>query len=220
MHSKPFAERIAAVTALDDPTRRELLEFVRRSAEPVGRDAVAQRFDMPRSTAAFHLDRLVDQGLLEVEFRRLTGRTGPGSGRPAKLYKRSAGELSVSYPERHYDLAARLLVSAVARATSGERTVMDALADAAHETGMTMAAGVSNLDELLESAGFEPYQQSDGTVAMANCPFHRLVEDHPETVCTMNLNLLRGAACACGADPDSLRLDPAPGRCCVTYRPR
>jgi predicted ArsR family transcriptional regulator len=218
MQTPPLEQRVAAVTALDDPTRRALRNYVARQGEAVSRDTVAHEFGMPRSTAAFHLDRLVEQGLLEVEFRRLSGRTGPGSGRPAKLYRRAPGEISVSVPERHYDLAAKLLVTAVDRAARGG-DVTRALADAAHEAGTRLAEGATSLDEVLESSGFEPYQQEDGTVAMGNCPFHRLVDDHPDTVCTMNLHLLRGAACACGADPDRLQLDPAPGRCCVTVRP-
>lgn len=219
MQKRSLERRVSAVTALDDPTRRALLNFVARHGEPVGRDAVAAEFAMPRSTAAFHLDRLVTEGLLEVEFKRLSGRTGPGSGRPAKLYRRAAGEFSVSVPERHYDLAANLLVAAVAKAANAKKDVLHALAEVAHEAGAGLAADANNMADVLESAGFEPYEQADGTIAMANCPFHQLVANHPETVCTMNLHLLRGAACACGTDPDSLQLDPAPGRCCVTFRP-
>lgn len=207
------------MTALDDPTRRALLTFVARSPRPVGRDEVADRFGMPRSTAAFHLDRLADQGLLEIEFKRLSGRTGPGSGRPAKLYRRAAREVTVSVPERHYDLAAGLLAAAVERAGDGTIGVMDALAEAAHDAGEKLAAGAENLSDVLEGNGFEPRAEADGTIVMGNCPFHQLVADHPTTVCTMNLHLLRGAACACGANPDSLELHPAPDRCCVTIRP-
>ncbi len=219
MQRKPLTERLAAVTTLDDPTRRALLEFVSRSAEPVGRDAVAEAFGLPRSTAAFHLDRLAQQGLLEVDYRRLSGRTGPGSGRPAKLYRRTANEVTVSIPERHYDLAARLLASAVERSSTAGIPVTDALQSAAREAGTALAAGADSLRDVLESHGFEPRTEADGTVVLGNCPFHQLVADHPQTVCTMNLHLLRGAACACGADPDALRLDPAPGRCCVTIAP-
>lgn len=218
MQKKPLSERLAVVTALDDPTRRALLAFVARSPQPVGRDAVADEFGMPRSTAAFHLDRLADQGLLDVEFRRLSGRTGPGSGRPAKLYRRAPREISVSVPERHYDLAAGLLAAAVERAGDGTVGVMDALADAATAAGATLAAGARSLSDVLEDNGFEPRTEPDGTIVMGNCPFHQLVADHPTTVCTMNLHLLRGAACACGADPEELQLNPAPGRCCVTVR--
>ena len=219
MDERPLAQRLAAVTALDDPTRRSILDFVARSPEPVGRDAVAERFGLPRSTAAFHLDRLAEQGLLDVVYRRRSGRTGPGSGRPAKLYQRAARETTVNVPERHYDLAAQLLAAAVDRSATTGAPVAEALADAAQEAGRALGSGAAGLREVLESNGFEPRSEADGTVVMGNCPFHRLVDEHPETVCTMNLHLLRGVACACGADPEALRLDPAPGRCCVTVRP-
>lgn len=218
MTQQPLDQRLAAVVALDDPTRRALLDFVARSPHPVGRDEVADEFGLPRSTAAFHLDRLAHQGLLEIEFKRLSGRTGPGSGRPAKLYRRASREVTVSVPERHYDLAAGLLAAAVERAGDGSVGVMDALAEAANEAGTTMGSGASSLAQVLEDNGFEPRTEPDGTVVMGNCPFHQLVADHPTTVCTMNLHLLRGAACACGSDPEALELHPAPGRCCVTIR--
>lgn len=219
MDERPLSQRVAAVTALDDPIRRALLEFVARNAEPVSRDVAATAFQLARSTAAFHLDRLAEQGLLDVVYRRLSGRTGPGSGRPAKLYRRSTREVSVSVPARQYDLAARLLAAAVERAANTGGPVTDALADAAESAGRELGAAAGSLREVLEATGFEPRTAPDGTVELANCPFHQLVADHPQTVCTMNLHLLRGAACACGADPDSLRLDPGEGRCCVTIAP-
>lgn len=219
VQNKSLAERVSAVTALDDPLRRDLLAYIARSPEPIGRDTIATEFGLPRSTAAFQLDRLVEQGLLEVEYRRLTGRTGPGSGRPAKLYRRAHGEVSVSFPERHYDLAAQLLATAVDLAAAEAVPVHEALAEAANAAGSAWGAGAHDLRQVLQENGFEPFLQDDGTIALANCPFHRLVADHTDTVCCMNLHLLRGAACACGTDPGALRLDPAPGRCCVTYRP-
>src|SRR5690606_38891806 len=66
--------------------------------------------------AAFHLDKLVDGGLLEAGSRRLTGRSGPGAGRPAKVYRRAAGERGVSVPARDYRTAAGVLAEAAERA--------------------------------------------------------------------------------------------------------
>ena len=92
MEQRPLADRVAAVSALDEPIRRALFDHVSRADSPVSRDDAADALGLARSTAAFHLDRLAEEGLLAVEFRRLTGRTGPGSGRPTKLYRRAAGE--------------------------------------------------------------------------------------------------------------------------------
>lgn len=218
MTPRSLTDRLGAMSALDDSTRRAIWEFVSREPEAVGREAVAQRFGLPRSTAAFHLDRLADQGLLEVEYRRLSGRTGPGSGRPAKLYRRAGAEIAVSVPERHYDLAATLLADAVERSIRRSVPVDEALAEVAREAGEKLGAGEEDLTEVLESHGFEPRTEPDGTVVLGNCPFHKLVANHPETTCTMNLHLLRGAACACGVEPDALQLNPGEGRCCVTLR--
>src|SRR4051812_34198583 len=105
--------QVTAVAALAEPTRRRLYEYVVRRPQPVGRDEAAGAVGVPRATTAFHLDRLVADGLLEVSFERRSGRTGPGAGRPAKLYRRSDCAVAVSLPARHYELAAELLAAAV-----------------------------------------------------------------------------------------------------------
>src|SRR4029079_17932770 len=95
---------IRAVALLDEPVRRQLYDLVAARQQAVSRDEAARGAGISRALAAFHLDRLVEAGLLAVEYRRLSGRTGPGAGRPAKLYRRAPGEISVSVPDRHYEL--------------------------------------------------------------------------------------------------------------------
>ena len=101
----------------------------------MGKDEAAAAMGVPRSVAAFHLDRLVADGLLTTEYRRLSGRQGPGAGRPAKLYRRAEGEFSVSLPDRRYDLAARLLAAAVDEATRTGIPVAQALTEVSTERG-------------------------------------------------------------------------------------
>ncbi|MCA1707248.1 MAG: helix-turn-helix domain-containing protein, partial [Actinobacteria bacterium] len=108
--------QISAVAALDEPTRRRLYDHVVRQPGSVSRDEAAAALELPRTTVAFHLDRLVDEGLLDVVYERRTGRTGPGAGRPAKLYQRSAYHVAVTLPERRYDLAGQLLAAALTEA--------------------------------------------------------------------------------------------------------
>ena len=138
----PLEDRVAAVSALSDPARRALYDLVARSAEPVSRDAAAEAVGLGRSTAAFHLDRLAAEGLLEVEYRRLTGRTGPGSGRPAKLYRRANAELNVSVPGRHYELAGDLLASAIEASIETGTPVRAALRVVAGAAGRDVGASV------------------------------------------------------------------------------
>ncbi|WP_107083879.1 helix-turn-helix transcriptional regulator [Streptomyces viridochromogenes] len=210
---------VSAVAALDEPTRRRLYEHVVRQCDPVGRDDAAEALGLARQTAAFHLDRLADQGLLDVVYERRSGRSGPGAGRPAKLYRRSGREVSVSLPERRYELAGRLLAQAVEESdATGEpvRTVLHRKAEELGEQlGERAAAGVT---ELLERHGFEPRREGDAIV-LGNCPFHVLAREHTETVCGMNLHLLRGVLKALDEGGFEACLAPAPGRCCVRLRP-
>lgn len=220
-------DQVAAVAALDEPTRRRLYDFVVRQPDPVSRDEAADAIRAPRTTVAFHLDRLVDEGLLEVVYQRRTGRSGPGAGRPSKLYRRSPNQITVSLPDRRYDLAGRLLADAIDEAeASGEppRTVLHRRArELGKDLGATARAAEPTRDrhlavlDTLETFGFEPRRAGDAIV-LGNCPFHTLAQRHTELVCGMNLclldGLLDGLAAGLGA-----RLDPVPGHCCVRIEP-
>src|SRR5450759_5031413 len=147
--SADVAADVSAVAILDEPARRRIYAHVCAQAGPVGRDDVAHAVDVPRRTAAFHLDRLAERGLLSVSFARRSGRSGPGAGRPAKLYHRSAGEVAVSLPPRQYDLAGRLLAGALAQAQESGEPPSEVLGRQAHDFGRAMARGQSGLGEPL-----------------------------------------------------------------------
>jgi predicted ArsR family transcriptional regulator len=209
-------DRIAAVAAVDDPQRAALYDYVSRRGEPTGRDDAAQELGLPRSTAAFHLDRLVEQGLLVTEYRRLSGRTGPGSGRPAKLYRRAPGELQVSIPPRQYELAGELLATAIDTAESSRIPIRDALTAVALETGRRLGAAAESLDGALDESGYEPRADGAGGIALGNCPFHRLASGHTELICHTNAALVRGIADGAGADPELIEtVTPLDDGCCV-----
>jgi predicted ArsR family transcriptional regulator len=220
MDQRPLADRVAAVSALDEPIRRALFDHVSRSDSPVSRDDAADALGLARSTAAFHLDRLAEEGLLAVEFRRLTGRTGPGAGRPAKLYARAAGEVAVTVPERHYDFAGQLLLAAIEESSRTGEPAAAALLRIAGETGRALGADAGSLEKVLEDHGYEPRPSRNGGIVLGNCPFHRLAQQHTETVCHVNLELLRGAAEGSQDRRHTMVLDPGIGRCCVRAAPR
>ena len=220
MEQRPLTERVAAVSSLDDPIRRALFDHVSRSYAPVSRDQAAAALGLTRSKAAFHLDRLVDEGLLTVEFKRLTGRTGPGAGRPSKLYRRTADEIAVTVPERRYDFAGQLAFAAIEESTRTGQPARDALLRIAHDIGRALGAGAASFESILEEHGFEPRPDGAGGIVLGNCPFHRLAQQHTETVCHLNLELLRGAAESSSDHRHTLVLDPAIGRCCVRAVPR
>src|SRR5437764_7367414 len=126
-----FVSQVSGVSALAEPARRALYLYVAAQPEAVSRDQAAEGVGLPRHTAKFHLDKLVEEGLLDTEFRRLSGRRGPGAGRPAKLYRRSGRELVVSVPERRYDLAGQMLAEAVQRAAADGTPIRTAVAESA-----------------------------------------------------------------------------------------
>jgi len=214
---------LAPLAALAEPLRRRLYRHVARRSGAVSRDDAAAALGVPRSVAAFHLDKLADLGLLEVEYRRPPGRGGPGAGRPSKLYRRAGRDIELSVPERHYDLAASLLARAVDQA--GGRPVTDAVRDVAREHGRNLSAPwrpagrasrrpLDRLAAVLSSQGYEPRVES-GTMVLDNCPFRRLAEQHRDVVCGMNLALVEGVLASLGIPESDARLEPDPGRCCV-----
>lgn len=131
--------RIAAVASLDQPVRRLLYDLLAARDAWTSRDEAASALDVPRSVAAFHLDKLADAGVVAVTFERTSGRAGPGAGRPAKLYRLVADEVSASMPDRHYDLAGQLLAAAVVESTASGVPVDESLHRIAREAGRTMA---------------------------------------------------------------------------------
>lgn len=219
---------MAALAALGDPLRRRLYRYVVAQDDAVGRDEAARAAGVARSVAAFHLDRLVDEGLLEAEFRRLGLRRGPGAGRPSKLYRRVPREIVLSLPPRQYDLAAQLLAATVSEAAGWGGPVAATLRRLAGERGAELArtayarAGPESTPRArLEAAlgvladnGYEP-RRTGGQVVLANCPFHSLVAHHAELVCGMSSALLGGLAAALpgvGMEPHPV---PSGGGCCV-----
>ncbi|MGE5828986.1 MAG: helix-turn-helix transcriptional regulator [Micromonosporaceae bacterium] len=216
-----LVKRLSSIGALAEPARRDLYLYVAAQAEPVGRDQAATALHLPRHVVKFHLDRLVDEGLLEVEFRRLSGRQGPGAGRPAKLYRRAAREVTVSLPERRFDLAGQILADAVRAASTGA-PILAAVAEAAASAGRRVGAQArtasgSSVADALASCGYEP-RLVDRTMVLANCPFHPLAVEHTELVCGLNLEFIQAMTRELGREEVDVRLDPGTGRCCVTLQ--
>lgn len=187
-------DSVSAVASLNDPLRRSLFDLVSRSSRAIGRDEAAAALGVPRGTVAFHLERLTQSGLLESEFHRRTGRTGPGSGRPSKLYRRASAEIAVSLPDRHYDLAADLLSSAIEDSDRTGEPVRQALTRVSQEYGRALGASAGSLDTVLTSVGYEPRDDGEGGLVLHNCPFHRVMMRHRETICQANRALLVGVA--------------------------
>ena len=215
MNRESQSDDISAIASLGDPLRRSLFDLVSQSATPVGRDEAAEALGVPRGTAAFHLERLARCGLLETEFQRRTGRTGPGAGRPAKLYRRAADEIVVSVPARHYALAGELLISAIERSDRAGESARESLNRVSVERGRALGMNAGSLDAVLQSTGYEPQDDGDGGLLLHNCPFHELTKKHTESICAANLALLTGVADGAGERELEVQFAPRDGYCCV-----
>jgi predicted ArsR family transcriptional regulator len=227
---------VEAIALLQDPVRRRLYDFVAAQPQDVGRNEAAQAAGVQRTLAAFHLDKLVEGGLLTAHYRRLTGRTGPGAGRPAKVYSRSAHDIAVSLPTRRYELPAEVFAEGLERlaTTVGTEAVVAAVNEPARQHGRQVGnlvrrlagprAGRRRKREALVAQltedGFAPAvnAQTD-TVTLVNCPYRALAESHRALTCGMNLAWAEGVVEAARTTDLQPRLDVELGRCCVVFAP-
>jgi predicted ArsR family transcriptional regulator len=225
---RDFASRVTSVAALAEPVRRALYLYVVDQPAPVSREQAAAAVGVARHVAKFNLDRLEEEHLLDVEYARPAGRSGPGAGRPAKLYKRSAREVAVSLPERHYDVAAHVMAEAITQAEETAVPIGDALRQAARQTGHALgeeakrkagprrsrAHELRAVQEVLADTGYEPHAAEHG-LSLTNCPFHALAKTHTSLVCGINLELIDSLLQVSGPGDARAELRPSPGRCCV-----
>lgn len=223
---------LSALGALAEPSRRALYDYVVSRRAWVSREEAADATGLQRGIAAHHLDRLADDGLLEVSYERRTGRRGPGAGRPAKVYRRAATELDVTLPARRYEMAGRVLADAADAALRDGTPIADAVDAAAHDEGRRIGAAVAaglgrrrgvaarraRLLEELAELGFEPEIVEDDLILLHNCPFHRLAVEHTALICGMNVSVLDGLLEALGDTGLRAVLEPAEGSCCVRFR--
>ena len=225
------AEELTAISLLVEPVRWRLYTYLRSSGTAVGRDEAARAANISRSLVSFHLDRMAEAGLLEVEYRRLSGRTGRGAGRPAKLYRVGARHFAVSLPATHYSLAGRILAAAIEEKRpdeDGPAAVRRVAGRIGGEMGGDLRdQGASRSDAPLAVAewaarqlGYEPEHHAD-RVQLRNCPFDELADSHRELICQMNRALLAGLLPPLGADGVSAEpVQRRPGvSCCVQISP-
>jgi predicted ArsR family transcriptional regulator len=213
---------ISVIAVLADPVRRRLYDYIAGQPDGISRGEAAQAVGIQRTLAAFHLDRLAEAGLVDVTFRRPAGRSGPGAGRPAKLYWRAAAEHQVSLPPRDYRGAAELLADVVDM-TGAEPQLQRAARNRGAAAGRAARRQAPEAPEAelvagaLSAQGYQPY--SDGAdVRLRNCPFHVLASRHPPLICGMNLALVEGLLAGASVTALAAVLDPRPLDCCVVLR--
>jgi predicted ArsR family transcriptional regulator len=220
-----FEQQAERYAVLDEPQRRAIYLFVRGAHRPVTRDEVASACAVSRSLGAFHLERLLDAGLLVADYARPPGRGGPGAGRPAKRYVASSTEIALHIPARRYELAGSLLARAIVETRPSESPHDAAIRVATEEgrrvggeyarTGASRDTDTDQAIAVLADVGFEPLVDDTERVVLANCPFHALAETATDLVCGMNEGFVRGIVDGLGIEGLDAVLAPEAGRCCV-----
>lgn len=222
-----FEHALETVGTLADDLRREMYLYIREQGRPVSRYEAAKAVGITRKLAAFHLDKLTEKGLLKAHYRRLSGRSGPGAGRPSKVYEPAEMEVAVSIPSRSYDFAGSLLVSALEQSPPKARATVHA---EAWEKGRSLGQQVrierrlrsaspnkllAVAREVLYERGYEPYLDDLGALRLRNCPFHALAQQSKEIVCGLNHAFISGLLNGLDGARLDAALDPRPGQCCV-----
>lgn len=201
---------------LKDETRHSIFALLHKLQRPASAQEVATMIDISPKLARFHLETLLEAGLLTAEYSRTSGRVGPGAGRTSKLYEPLDEELRVSLPPREYKLAASILLDAIGTSSAGEdakrRVVRVARAKGRGLANDMTAKKPMDLMMLLQSVGYEPVV-SKGSTFLTNCPFHQLAEQDRSLVCSMNKGFIEGMA---SKTPSvKVKLEPGSSRCCV-----
>lgn len=179
---------IEAIGALADDTRLRIYRHISDRREAVSREEVSKALEIPLPKAKFHLDRLNKERVLEIEYRRMTGRQGSGAGRPAKLYRRAETEMRLSLPERRYEIMDDNLATAIERA----HTALSAL-------------------------GYEADVEAEA-LCLHNCPFDAMAQQHKNLACGANKHFVQGVLDGSDCDGLHASLEPSAGRCCVVAR--
>jgi predicted ArsR family transcriptional regulator len=180
-----------ALDALGTPALRDALLYVRSRPNPVSAEELAAFQQVHANVARSRLDRLVEAGLLVNRFERRTGRTGPGAGRPAKIYSPAPETSAVEFPERNYaDLVALLVDELPPRSRSrrlrevgvafSRRLLTKAPVAPARDLRRGLERMCSALGELGFQAAVEEIDGQKAVLTTPTCPLRPLVVAHPE----------------------------------------
>jgi len=222
---------LAAAAALADVSRRRMYEFIRAGRRPITREEAAASIGISRKLAAFHLDKLVEVGLLRASFAPVGGIRRVG--RTPKVYEPTEAGVQISIPERHHDLLAEVLIDAVLAEDDGQ-PAREAATDLARERGVRLGGeererlrpgrlgterALTLIAAVLAGQGFEPDREGPTRLRLRNCPFQPLAGKAPDLVCGLNHAFLTGVVDGLRATSVTPLLRPRPGGCCVEFAP-
>lgn len=201
-----------AVPALGE-SRARVLAVLQDTRRPLGASDVAKHVGLHVNTARFHLDALVEAGIVN---RAREEREHPG--RPRTLYV--ARPDAARAGRRSYRLLAEILTSYVAAETPQPE---QAAIQAGRAWGRYLAnppppfrrinadTATQQLIDGLDEIGFASEAVTTGNhrqILLHHCPFRETAEEHREVVCSIHLGLMQGILAAIDAPVETEHLDP------------
>lgn len=246
---QPVDSRAAAV--LESPVRRMIVDILANLPAAVGGQLpgltaadLADRVELHVTTVRFHLDQLVQAGLLEADFR------GGRVGRPRKVYTFRPGALAAGSATDAFASLSMVLAEAwpapgepgepISPEEAGRRWVHRHVEPAgppgADNTDSTDSAvsppapattpgawlGKVGLTlDMLSQWGYTPdLRTSDGgrtaEITLSDCPFLAVAATRPDVVCGVHRGLIRGAMERVGEPDTDITVQPFVGpRTCI-----
>lgn len=192
-------------SALADPTRFSIYQYVAYSKNPITVQEVADHFSIHPNVARLHLTKLEDVHLLKA----VSDKSGKG-GRPSRLYSLSDQVVSLQFPPRDYQLLADIAIeSLLSLGEAGEK----ALINMGYRMGTEMAKRavaqsslnvqnasleekMNHIHRLVVAQGLKPEIEvfEDGCLRfrVQNCTFSESAKKYPDSICKMHNALLKG----------------------------
>jgi predicted ArsR family transcriptional regulator len=174
-----------ALGALRDFTRRDILLRFYADHKARSVDEVAEAAGVHRSVAFDHLERLVALGYLESERRR------GFPGKPAKIYRLTAGPVHISHPMRRYDLLAEGLARGLQGLGDGGTAIV-------RQSGRASGSKLGRPGARSTQAAIEPmielgaeYEVAGSKIECSNCLFAEVCRRAP-VICGFHAGLLEG----------------------------
>jgi predicted ArsR family transcriptional regulator len=217
-------ERARSHGALAVPARVAVLDHLRACPQPIDAQAVAAATGQHVTTVRFHLDVLIEAGLVTTSRQQPHGR-----GRPRTLYSptfRDRGTPGGAYRELAEVLAASFDTTPARRKRRAERAGADWAArrlgpapDATSSPAISSAEARRRVTGMFAEMGFGPEPTSDGRLLLHDCPFRDVARAHPEVVCVAHQGLLTELLARLDPAGSAPVLEPftLPGLCVITF---
>jgi predicted ArsR family transcriptional regulator len=202
---------LRAHRALGDVSRFRILEELRGQGK-LDSHQLGRLVGLHPNTVRFHVDQLVEAGLVRTVTAPAVGR-----GRPRVLYEAIVDVTQAQ--QSGYRLLAQILASYLA-STDQPQAVAESAGRAWGSyltekpppfAEISSGEAMKKLVRLFAELGFMPEaagEANERKLLLHRCPFREVAESNQEVVCSVHLGMLKGALAEMGAPIEAVGLEP------------